>query len=620
MDSSEQTKASMGVRQWLELLFAVAVCGSSFYWFPGSPGNDAMTLAVDRWVNALTARIVNMLVGREVSDFSNYVLLGRYFWFVFVMFAYVSITSPWACLAARIAGLCRSLLALPALLFVRSIVLAFILVCRLLPDATALAVDNYLSIFLVVIMGGLGSLPVDEAAVARIRKRHFPRFDDAAFAAVDRWLSRAVLVLLAVVSLVGSALALRERLAPTAAPAVQTQTIDTYRPVVYLPRAAAILTIANPDKPGEGQMVGSGVCLRRNVDGVRRTMLLTARHVANCIHAIHGMIELKLMTPDGGTRHVLVRRKRWLVDDLVDDDLAVMDLTGIAEDAVAIDIDAMDGIATTKQLTELGVEFGCKAVALCGNPQTCSFEAKGGWYLGRDESTGLFFYDIYAEQGNSGSPVFVSAGGRWMLAGICSRCIKVEEKQCLAAVPLDNLVTLTDGDAHGFFGGGNSKSSKGPDFPRGAELLKLKGLPMGSLRPGSSNFILPVSLTVKDREYAVKRKDSQSFIFSIEDEAGNVVQQGRYSIWASENEARLAALGYCAAGRRVPNERLARRISYEWINEKEGVLHLIGVTGVHHILFDNIVISLARRNGAEDFLLPLAEAMARRKLGPELGK
>lgn len=402
---------------------------------------------------------------------------------------------------------------------------------------------------------------------------------------------------------------------PKAVDVRQQKSVNANSPVVdahkmlVVPRSAVLMGVKGSPVALERTDVGSGVIAKTRIGEHERVILITARHVANMIHALRGKLEIGYMTEKAIERRV-IDRMIWLVDEDTDDDLAILDVSDLGLEDRAIDLDGNTDVkvARLEDFDLCGIKAGCQAVAVCGSPRTGGFDLKCGWYI--RELDGFAIFAMNVVPGNSGSPVFAFMNNVLYFVGIYSAAIR-SDFDGLVAAPLDNVFRLLErGDKRGYFDPAVRNGMKEDDFTRAFELMKRKGVPFGNFGPSPISWRMPHDFVSIGVHYTIERDAPQSCYFKIVDPNGNVVDTGRFRIFPSEFDARRQAFAYACTKLGFTMERLEQKVVCRWVDETKGVLTIVGATGVGHLIAGNLLITLHNRNPMSlEIAIDLANAM-----------
>lgn len=385
---------------------------------------------------------------------------------------------------------------------------------------------------------------------------------------------------------------------------------------IRLPSATVMLAPGEKSVPGADRPIGSGVLVKKVIGDRLRTLLVTARHVAYAGAAITPKREI-LLWGENGIERIALNDDPWLIDPEKDDDLALVDVTDLGLDYRAIDLDCKESLVCLRsnQLAEHGIVAGAKAVAVCGDPATTNFVPKAGYYAG--EKRGYQVFAINAVPGNSGSPVFVCDVEKNVVyfVGIYSLG-STGKHDSMGAVPLDNLYRMIELGADEYFNNDDKRNAQQPRYnvASGVALMKRKGIPHALRLPSEFTWLLPERLDLNGVSYTIERSEAQSNYFVIKDPSGKVVEKGRYTFEPSAFDARVKTFAYACTSRKLTIDELDRRVKCEWVDPEKTTLSLVGVSKARYLVCDTITLVLyARAEGAEDFGVPLLNAMKLRR-------
>lgn len=366
---------------------------------------------------------------------------------------------------------------------------------------------------------------------------------------------------------------------------------------VEVPNATVLVGVTDVADSAKNSIIGSGVIVKKRIGERVFTLLVTARHVAYAGATLSMKREIFVASPNG-LRRFQLNDDPWLIDWQRDDDLAVLDISGLGLEASAIDLDNAGAVKALKsdEFGLCGVRLNAKMFSVCGVPKDRRFEVKSGRYL--KEERGFHVLTINAEAGNSGSPVFACENDTIYFVGIMSLKTVISNTEFCGVVPLDNLFNLFDVAREVYF---ESKDRKGSmmlssnqDYESILQLMSRKGIATVHRFSTLPSVVLPTMVTVDDVRYDVVRDDVQSRSFSFKDPSGKIVCRGSYIEYPSPFEAMLSAFSYACPMRKRSVEELDRLLKCSWLDQEKTILSLVGVSKTYFLVCDSLVVVIPR--------------------------
>lgn len=364
-----------------------------------------------------------------------------------------------------------------------------------------------------------------------------------------------------------------------------------------MPKAVVLLGAKLPKDVGPVKYVGTGIIIKKRLEGKERVLLLTARHVATTVISMRNNLELGVIVPDG-IQPTTVSNRVWLADERTSEDIAMLDLTELGFEDCAIDFDGggVIKIAEDGDFENGRFKKGCKAFAVSGEVKKTKIALRPGWYLQAHD--GMRIFCIASIHGNSGSPIFLYVDNTVYFAGILT--LSLGEKQRLtAAEPLTNVIRLLEqGYKAGYFERDIREGQSSEDFSRGCELMRRKNVPHGYVGPSCNTWLLPHAFVSQGRLYKVVLKAHKSLEFNILDENDDIVVEGcRYLTMPSEFDARIHAFQFACTNRNLTMDEIEKRVRCKVTNGDINAIELVGVSGAYYYQKDVVLLLFRHPQG-----------------------